>query len=318
MMTSIIRRLANVGQRATPLITHPGRTTIGARASIDCSARLTVLDAERAPEGRIALGDRVYLGRQVEITAAGGGSILVGDDTSLQDGDIIYGDVRIGSHCLFGRQVFVASRGHNFHRHPAWLIRDQDAEMLASLPNAGPRTVIEDDCWIAQNVVVMPGVYIGRGAVLGSNCVVTRDVGPYEIHGGVPNRKIGTRLDFCPPTTLRASEDDHLPYFYRGFALSQTALAWSRAQDAIAARSEACLVLAGAESSRLELRGHLAGHRLRLRVNGVEQAVSASGDFTVQTNIPPAQNDRPSPLRGHTLVEIAAEGGFSVSAASLS
>jgi acetyltransferase-like isoleucine patch superfamily enzyme len=299
-------------------MTHPGRTAIGARASIDRSACLTILDAEQAPEGRIALGDGVYLGRQVEITAAGGGSVLVGDDTSLQDGDIIYGDVRIGSHCLFGRQVFVASRGHNFRRHPAWLIRDQDATMLASLPNAGQRTVIEDDCWIAQNVVVMPGVYIGRGAVLGSNCVVTRDVGPYEIHGGVPNRRIGTRLDFRPPTMLRAIEDDHLPYFYRGFALSQAALARSRAQGAVAALGEVCLVLAGAAGGRLEIRGHLAGGRLRLRVNGAQQPVEAQGNFIIHADIPPASDTRHAPLQGYTLVELAAESALSIAAASVS
>lgn len=318
---SALRRLLRAGRlllaQGTPAVLHPDHTLIGAHASIHPSARLTVLDTEQAPQGRIVIGDGVYLGRGVELTAAGGGAVHIGDDTSLQDGDIIYGDVRIGSHCLFGRQVFVASRGHNFRRHPTWLIRDQDAEMLASLPNAGPCTVIEDDCWIGQSAVVMPGVYVGRGAVIGANCVVTRDVGPYEIHGGVPNRKIGTRLDFRPPAALRAGEDGHLPYFYRGFALSQAALAQSRAQDAIAARGEAYMVLAGAQSGRLELRGRLAGHRLRLHVNGVEQSVSANDDFTMQAAIPPAHDDRPAPLRGYTLVEIAAEGAFSISAASL-
>jgi acetyltransferase-like isoleucine patch superfamily enzyme len=322
LQPSALRRLLRAGRSLlaedAPYISHPGRMAVGARPNVHPSARFTVLDAELAPQGRIVLGNGVYLGHGVELTAAGGGSVVVGDDTSLQDGDIIYGDVRIGSHCLFGRQVFVASRGHNFRRHPAWLIRDQDTEMLASLPNAGPRTVIEDDCWIGQGAVVSPGLYVGRGAVIGANCVVTRDVGPYEIHGGVPNRRIGTRLDFQPPRALLATQEDHLPYFYRGFALSRSALAQSRTQDAIAARGEALLVLAGAESSRLELRGHLPGRGLRLCVNGIEQSVRASGNFAVQTDVPPASDVRPASLRGHTLVEIAAEGGFSVSAASLS
>jgi acetyltransferase-like isoleucine patch superfamily enzyme len=300
-----------------PLVTHPARTKIGANASIDPSARLTILDSEQAPDGHILLGDSVYLGRQVEITAAGGGAVQIGNDTSLQDGDIIYGDVRIGSHCLFGRQVFVASRGHNFREQPAWLIRDQDAAALARLPNAGPCTVIEDDCWIAQNVVVMPGVYIGRGAVLGANCVVTHDVGAYEVHGGVPNRKIGMRLDFRPPALLCATEDDCLPYFYRGFHLSQAALEQSRACGAIAAQGNACLVLAGAERGRLEVRGHMASGALRLCVNGSAQSVEVEGDFLIRADIPSPSDTRPEPLRGYTLVELTADGAFSVSAASV-
>jgi acetyltransferase-like isoleucine patch superfamily enzyme len=325
MTLSLLRRFIRVGRRAVaavkPLQTHPGRTAIGANACVDPSARLTVLDAEQAPKICIALGDNVYLGRGVEITAAGGGAVLIGHDTSLQDGDIIYGDVRIGSHCLFGRQVFVASRGHAFRREPTWLIRDQDAAVLASLPNAGPRTVIEDDCWIAQNVVVMPGVYVGRGAVLGANCVVTKDVGPYEIHGGVPNRKIGTRVEFRPPNLLSATEDSHLPYFYRGFALSQAALTRSRTQGVIMAHGQpfkACLVLAGAEGGQLEIRGRLASGTMQLRVNGEMQPTNASGDFAIRAIVPPASDTRPAPLRDYTLVEFAAESAFSIATAFVS
>jgi acetyltransferase-like isoleucine patch superfamily enzyme len=316
-----LRRALRAGRQVLrperPLVTHPARTAIGAGACVDSSARLVVLDAEHAPEICITLGDNVYLGRQVEITAAGGGTVLIGADTSFQDGDIIYGDVRIGAHCLFGRQVFVASRGHNFRHQPTWLIRDQDAAVLANPPNAGSRTVIEDDCWIAQNVVVMPGVYVGRGAVLGANCVVTRDVGPYEVHGGAPNRKIGSRLDFSPPARINASEDDHLPYFYRGFALSQAALAASRMQRAIKANRKACLVLAGADGGQLEVRGHLADGALRLRVNGAAQAMEAKGDFVIHADVPPATDARPVPLQGHTIIELAADGEFSITTASI-
>lgn len=318
MILSFARRVMRAGLRPdTAFISHPSRITVGAGVSLDSSARLTLLDAEHAPEVGIELGANVYLGRQVEITAAGGGAVLVGADTSFQDGDIIYGDVRIGAHCLFGRQVFVASRGHNFRRQPARLIRDQDAAVLANPPNAGPLTVIEDDCWIAQNVVVMPGVYVGRGAVLGANSVVTHDVGPYEVHGGVPNRKIGTRLEFRPPAQLDALDDDHLPYFYRGFALSQDCLAASRKRGGVDADRKACLVMAGMPGGQLELRGHLAGGALRLRVNGMEQSATARGDFLVQAEIPPATNARPAPLEGHTIIDLEADGAFSVTGASV-
>ena len=80
---------------------------------------------------------------------------------------------------------------------------------------------------------------------------------------------------------------------------------------------DSLLVLAGTQSGRVELRGHLAGHNLRVRVNGMDQSLSANGDFTVQADIPSAADDRPAPLRRHTLVEIAAEGQLSISAVTL-
>lgn len=55
--------------------------------------------------------------------------------------------------------------------------------------------VIEDDVWVAANVVIVPGVTIGRGAIVGANAVVTRDVEPYAIVGGVPARVIKYRFD---------------------------------------------------------------------------------------------------------------------------
>ncbi|MFW9973279.1 MAG: CatB-related O-acetyltransferase [Candidatus Odinarchaeota archaeon] len=55
-------------------------------------------------------------------------------------------------------------------------------------------TFIEDDVWIATNVVIKQGVKIGRGAVIGSSAVVTHDIPPYSIAIGVPARVIKKRF----------------------------------------------------------------------------------------------------------------------------
>ena len=57
-----------------------------------------------------------------------------------------------------------------------------------------PRVVIEDDVWIGANAVVMPGVRIGRGAIVGAGAVVTRDVEPYAVALGVPAKAMRKRL----------------------------------------------------------------------------------------------------------------------------
>jgi phosphonate metabolism protein (transferase hexapeptide repeat family) len=53
---------------------------------------------------------------------------------------------------------------------------------------------IGHDVWIGHAAIVMPGVSIGDGAVIGSQAVVTKDVAPYTIVGGVPARVIRERF----------------------------------------------------------------------------------------------------------------------------
>jgi len=57
----------------------------------------------------------------------------------------------------------------------------------------GLGVVIEDHAWIGMRAMVMPGVTVGRGAVVAAGAVVTRDVSPLEIVAGVPARAIGRR-----------------------------------------------------------------------------------------------------------------------------
>ncbi|MTI24631.1 acyltransferase [Fulvivirga kasyanovii] len=59
--------------------------------------------------------------------------------------------------------------------------------------DTGGDVTIEDYVWIASRVTVLPGVTIGRGAVVASNAVVVKDVEPMTIVGGIPARKIGVR-----------------------------------------------------------------------------------------------------------------------------
>ena len=55
--------------------------------------------------------------------------------------------------------------------------------------------VISNDVWIGYEAVIMAGVHIGNGAIIAARAVVTKDVPPYTIVGGVPARPIRKRFD---------------------------------------------------------------------------------------------------------------------------
>lgn len=64
--------------------------------------------------------------------------------------------------------------------------------------------VVGNDVWIGYEAVILSGVTIGDGAIIGSRAVVTKDVPPYTIVGGVPARAIRKRFDEDTIAKLKA------------------------------------------------------------------------------------------------------------------
>ncbi|MCD8291589.1 MAG: acyltransferase, partial [Prevotella sp.] len=66
-------------------------------------------------------------------------------------------------------------------------------------PNFGCSTTrkmnvqIDNRVWLGSNVIVLPGVHIGEGAVCCAGCVVTKDVEPFSVVAGIPAKKVGER-----------------------------------------------------------------------------------------------------------------------------
>lgn len=96
--------------------------------------------------------------------------------------------VRIGDNVLIGPNVTLATPMHPLLPEERNVRQDKDGRCY-NLEYAKPIT-IEDNCWLASNVVVCGGVTIGEGSVIGAGSVVTRDIPPHSLAAGNPCRVI--------------------------------------------------------------------------------------------------------------------------------
>lgn len=106
--------------------------------------------------------------------------------------------VRVGSYCSIAVGVEIVIGGN--HR-PDW-VSTYPFRVLWGLPGAlndghprpEPDIEIGSDVWIGTKAMILPGVKIGHGAVIGARAVVTKDVRPYAVVGGVPARELRRRF----------------------------------------------------------------------------------------------------------------------------
>lgn len=134
----------------------------------------------------MTLGDNVRLGRGCFITATDG-TLVLHDSVALSPFVHVGADagrIEIGAHTAVGPGTVIRAANHCIAR--------QDVPIMHQGHVPGV-IVIEEDVWIGANCVITPDVRIGRGAVVGAGAVVTRNVAPFAIVGGVPAKVIGMR-----------------------------------------------------------------------------------------------------------------------------
>jgi acetyltransferase-like isoleucine patch superfamily enzyme len=108
-------------------------------------------------------------------------NIIIGEDTIIGDHCFLDGraSLKIGSHTAIASYVLIYNSEH-------------DINSLDFRPIEEP-VEIGDFCFIGARAIILPGVKIGKGAVVASGAVVTKDVPSLSIVGGVPAREIGKR-----------------------------------------------------------------------------------------------------------------------------
>lgn len=136
---------------------------------------------------------------QSQLIASNQVGMFIGAYSYINNGGYLRDNVFIGRFCSIGRRVTIGAGMHNMYglsTHP--LIKGSArSPFYQPAQETNPRkgfTIIESDVWIGDGVVITPGVTVGQGAVIGANSVVTKDVAPYSIVGGVPAKLIRKRF----------------------------------------------------------------------------------------------------------------------------
>lgn len=99
---------------------------------------------------------------------------------------LIYPKVSIGDYTMLANDVAIVGGDHNYDKAGVPIIFSGRGELNP--------TIIGKDVWVGAYVKIMTGVKIGDGAIIALGSVVTKDVEPYSVYGGIPAKKIKNRF----------------------------------------------------------------------------------------------------------------------------
>ena len=140
----------------------PNLIQVGCNVLIGELAWLNAKDDRGDGEVTLTISDNVYIGRLVQINA--------------------WQSVTIKKNVLIADRVFISDADHNY------------IDTSTPIPFQGDSfqgaVTLCEGCWIGIGAVILPGVTIGRNAVVAANAVVTKSVPDYAIVGGVPAKII--------------------------------------------------------------------------------------------------------------------------------
>jgi acetyltransferase-like isoleucine patch superfamily enzyme len=139
------------------------------------------------------IGKNVMIRKQTFIY----GKITIGDYSYVSGPNTLVHDAIIGRYCSIARNVAIGPGNHNLSSvstHPflysvKYKFITNNIKPLKNIP-----PIIGNDVWIGMNSTILNNVEIGDGAIIGAGSVVTKDVKPYSVVGGVPAKHIKFRF----------------------------------------------------------------------------------------------------------------------------
>jgi len=136
----------------------------------------------------------VYLGNEVSLQNSSIGShSYVNSKTNINF-------TEIGKFCSIGPNVKFGMGLHPTNlisTHPSFYSNNKSFKTFADKTyfKEYDKTILGNDVWVGSDVIVMGGISIADGAIIAAGAVVTKDVGAYEVVGGIPAKHIKYRIN---------------------------------------------------------------------------------------------------------------------------
>lgn len=129
-------------------------------------------------------GKKVNIGSKARFGK--GFDIEIGDYSGIGINARVPGNIKIGDYVMMAPNVTIINSNHLFD--------DIDKPMIMQGVKSYQEIIIEDDVWIGNNVIVLPGRRIRKGTIVAAGSVLTKDFPEYSIVGGNPARLIKSRV----------------------------------------------------------------------------------------------------------------------------
>ncbi|WP_081979712.1 CatB-related O-acetyltransferase [Pseudooceanicola atlanticus] len=189
--------------------------------------RILILNSELTKDSSIQIGETISFSKNVELfpytTFQYGGATLFDMGVYSYSRSCLGGDsgrsnlqnVKIGRYCSIADNVRIFQADHDLQkfststylyampsfRREGYIVKQRTKERSKSIKlsrmsqNTSPPVIIGNDVWIGSHVALRPGIEIGDGACIATGSVVTKNVPPYAVVGGVPAKVIKYRFD---------------------------------------------------------------------------------------------------------------------------
>lgn len=116
-----------------------------------------------------------------------GYDLEIGDNSGVGINAQLSLGVKIGNNVMMAPEVVILTSNHAHDK--------TDIPMMFQGSEGFKKVIIEDDVWIGQRAIILPGVTLQKGTIVGAGAVVTKTYPPYSIIGGNPARLIKSRIE---------------------------------------------------------------------------------------------------------------------------
>ncbi len=148
-------------------ILNPQYISIGEKFSASVRFRIEAIDkyGNQQFKPEINIGNNVYFNTDIHIGCID--KIEIGDD------------------CLFASRIYITDHDHGDTSYQSLQCPPAKRKLISKGP-----VIIKNNVWVGEGVAILSGVTVGENAIIATNSVVTRDVPPNSVVGGIPARVI--------------------------------------------------------------------------------------------------------------------------------